>query len=178
MFKKIDDASLLALAQLLELDATAGVLKVFNQRVGIFPINAVLQLFDEIKNQIDSNNFNEIIKNAGVKFGEKLLDTILSLDKEDLIEFNPLQGREALSRILSFFGFGKIEYLTGFKDNTAILNYYNSPAKEVDSDTFCLLISGVLEGVLGKLYSRKVKVEEIKCVKRKNKFCSFKIFFS
>ncbi len=178
MFKKIDDASILTLAQLLDLDVASGTLKVFNQRVGIFPLNSVLQIFEEIGNQINSDEFNEIIKNAGVKFGEKLLDTILSLDREDLIEFNPLQGREAVSKILSFFGFGKVEYVTGFKDNTAFLNYYNSPAEELDNNIFCLLITGVIKGVLSKLYSKEIRVEEVKCVKRKNKYCSFKIFFS
>ncbi|WEU39720.1 MAG: hypothetical protein OdinLCB4_004345 [Candidatus Odinarchaeum yellowstonii] len=178
MFKKIDDSSLIALAQLLELDVDSGVLKVFNQRVGIFPLNSVLQLFEEIKKQINSKRFNEIIKIAGVKFGEGLLETILSLDKNDLIEFNPLQGREALSKILSFFGFGKIEYVTSLKNSTATLNYYNSPAEELDSNIFCLLIAGIIEGVLSRLYSKEVKVKEVKCVKRKDKYCSFKIFLS
>lgn len=176
MFKKINDQTLLALAQLLELDIDTGVLRVFNQRVGIFPLTSVLQLFEEIKTQVGSKKFNDIIKNSGIKFGEKLLDTILSLDEEDLIELNPLQGREAISKILSFFGFGKIEYITESQSNVAVLNYYNSPASEIDNNIFCILITGIIEGILSKLYDKKVEVEEIKCVKKKNDFCSFKIF--
>ena len=175
MFKKISDQTLLALAQLLEFDIDIGVLRVFNQRVGIFPLTSVLQLFEEIRKQVGSKKFNDIIKNAGVKFGEKLLDTILSLDEEDLIELNPLQGREAISKILAFFGFGKIDYITESQSNTAILNYYNSPASEIDNNIFCILLTGIIEGILSKLYVKKVKVEEVKCVKRKNAFCSFKI---
>lgn len=175
MYKKIDDPSLIALTQLLELDVSSGEMKVFNQRVGIFPLNAVLQILVEVRSEIGEKKTNKIIRNSGIRFGEKLLESMMMLDKENFIDLNPLQGRESISKILSFFGLGKIEYVTD-DDKTAVLNYYNSPVKEAKNNLFCILLTGILEGVLSKIYDKKIRVEEVSCVLKKADRCSFKIY--
>ncbi|MHA1754252.1 MAG: hypothetical protein ACTSYR_01905 [Candidatus Odinarchaeia archaeon] len=175
MSKKITDESLHALTQFLEVDITKGELKVFNQRVGIFPLGSILELFSILKDELGVKKAEKLLYEAGIKFGEKLVVTILKLDEEEFIELNPLQGSEAISKILSFFGLGKIRYDYDESENMAILDYYNSPVKETDNNLFCKFLTGLILSVTSKIYQKKVMVTETKCIKNNSEFCRFEI---
>jgi predicted hydrocarbon binding protein len=175
--RKIDDESLHFITQFLDLDITKGEMRLFNQRVGIFPLKSVLEVFSALKDELGFKKTKEIIYKTGFRFGKNLLESIVQLDRENLIDLNPLQGREAISKILTFFGLGKIEYITYDDKNQAVLNYFNSPVVETEDNLFCIFLSGLIKSITERIFEKSVKVIESKCITKNDNCCSFEINF-
>ncbi|MHA1410153.1 MAG: hypothetical protein ACTSQY_07610, partial [Candidatus Odinarchaeia archaeon] len=103
--------------------------------------------------------------------------SILQLDKEDFIDFNPLQGHETISKLLSFLGLGRIEYVKYEEENKAVLKYFNSPVKETDNNLFCFFLKGLIVSVMSNMFGTEIEVTETKCTRDNGDYCEFLIYF-